>query len=111
MTGYGRDTLGELCLLSFMTTQTPSRGIDFIIFMGRTKGQKENPELDLKTLVKEGREIGQSAEWMLFTRWEDRLHEPLANVREELGFTPPSKYRAALEELEGSQMIRTQAAA
>ena len=78
MTGYGRDTLGELCLLSFMTTQTPSRGIDFIIFMGRTKGQKENPELDLKTLVKEGREIGQSAEWMLFTRWEDRLHEPLA---------------------------------
>ena len=111
MTGYGRDTLGELCLLSFMTTQTPSRGIDFIIFMGRTKGQKENPELDLKALVKEGREIGQSAEWMLFTRWEDRLHEPLAKVREELGFTPPSKYRAALEELEGSQMIRTQAAA
>jgi len=109
MTGYGRDTLGELCLLSFMTTQTPSRGIDFIIFMGRTKGQKENP--DLKTLVKEGREIGQSAEWMLFTRWEDRLHEPLAKVREELGFTPPSKYRAALEELEGSQMIRTQAVA
>ena len=79
--------------------------------MGRTKGQKENPELDLKTLVKEGREIGQSAEWMLFTRWEDRLHEPLDKVREELGFTPPSKYRAALEELEGSQMIRTQAAA
>ena len=111
MTGYGRDTLGELCLLSFMTTQTPSRGIDFIIFMGRTKGQKENPELDLKTLVKEGREIGQSAEWMLFTRWEDRLHEPLDKVREELGFMPPSKYRAALEELEGSQMIRTQAAA
>ena len=67
--------------------------------MGRTKGQKENLGLDLKTLVKEGREIGQSAEWMLFTRWEDRLHEPLANVRR-LGFTPPSGYRAALEELE-----------
>ena len=43
MTGYGRDTLGELCLLSFMTTQVPSRGIDFIIFMGRTKGQKSSP--------------------------------------------------------------------
>ena len=111
MTGYGRDTLGELCLLSFMTTQVPSRGIDFIIFMGRTKGQKENPELDLKSLVREGREIGQSAEWMLFTCWEDRLHEPLDKVREELGFIPPAKYRAALEALEGSQMIRTQAAA
>ena len=111
MTGYGRDTLGELCLLSFMTTQVPSRGIDFIIFMGRTKGQKENPELDLKSLVREGREIGQSAEWMLFIRWEDRLHEPLDKVRDELGFIPPAKYRAALEAPEGPQRIRTQAAA
>jgi hypothetical protein len=48
---------------------------------------------------------------MLFTCWEDRLHEPLDKVREELGFIPPAKYRAALEALEGSQMIRTQAAA
>lgn len=111
MTGYGRDTLGELCLLSFMTTQTPSRGIDFIIFMGRTKGQKENPELDLKTLVREGREIGQSAQWMLFTRWEDRLHESLEAVRTELGFIPPVKYQKALEALEGSQMIEASTAA
>jgi ubiquinone biosynthesis protein COQ4 len=111
MTGYGRDTLGELCLLSFMTTQVPSRGIDFIIFMGRTKGQKEQPKLNLKELIGEGRQIGEAADWMLFTRWEDRLHEPLVSVRAELGFVPPSKYRAALEELEGSQMIRPQAAA
>jgi hypothetical protein len=48
---------------------------------------------------------------MLFTRWEDSLNEPLESVRAELGFVPPSKYRAALEELEGSQMIRPQAAA
>ena len=67
MTGYGRDTLGELCLLSFMTTQVPSRGIDFIIFMGRTKGQKEQPELNLKELIREGRQIGEAADWMLFT--------------------------------------------
>jgi ubiquinone biosynthesis protein COQ4 len=111
MTGYGRDTLGELCLLSFMTSQVPSRGIDFIIFMGRTKGQKEQPELNLKELIGEGRQIGEAADWMLFTRWEDRLHEPLESVRAELGFVPPSKYRAALEELEGSQVIRAQAAA
>ena len=41
-----------------MTTQVPSRGIDFIIFMGRTKGQKEQPELNLKELIGEGRQIG-----------------------------------------------------
>ena len=72
MTGYGRDTLGELCLLSFMTTQVPSRGIDFIIFVGRTKGQKEQPGLNLKELIGEGRQIGEAADWMLFTRSEDR---------------------------------------
>ena len=111
MTGYGRDTLGELCLLSFMTTQVPSRGIDFIIFMGRTKGQKEQPELNLKELIGEGRQIGEAADWMLFTRWEDRLHEPLEQVREELGFMPPTKYRAALKALEGQQVISNPMAA
>ena len=111
MTGYGRDTLGELCLLSFMTTQVPSRGIDFIIFMGRTKGQKEQPELNLKELIGEGRQIGEAADWMLFTHWEDRLHEPLETVRAELGFTPPVKYREALKWLEGDQMISRSVAA
>ena len=111
MTGYGRDTLGELCLLSFMTTQVPSRGIDFIIFMGRTKGQKEQPELNLKELIDEGRQIGEAADWMLFTRWEDRLHEPLESVRAELGFKPPVKYREALKWLEGDQMISRSVAA
>ena len=111
MTGYGRDTLGELCLLSFMTSQVPSRGIDFIIFMGRTKGQKEQPELNLKELIGEGREIGKAADWMLYTRWEDRLHEPLESVRAELGFNPPLKYREALNWLEGDQMISRSVAA
>ena len=111
MTGYGRDTLGELCLLSFMTTQVPSRGIDFIIFMGRKKGQKEQPGLNLKELIGEGRQIGEAADWMLFTRWEDRLHESLETVRAELGFKPPVKYREALKWLEGDQMISRSAAA
>ena len=105
MTGYGRDTLGELCLLSFMTTQTPARGIDFIIFMGRQKGQRDNPELNLKALIGEGRKIGGSAEWMLLTRWEDRLHEPLESVREELGFIPPAQYQATIKLLGGTEII------
>ena len=102
MTGYGRDPIGELSLLSFMTTQTPGRGIDFIIFMGRQKFKKDHPEIDISALISEGRQIGQSADWMLLTRWEDRLHEPLAAVREELGFAFPEKYHAVKRDfLEG----------
>lgn len=97
MTGYGRDTLGEICLLSFMTAQTPARGIDFIIFMGRKKSQKDMPELPIKDLVAEGRRIGKTTDWMLLTHWEDRLHEPLSDVRKELGFEAPEQYYRALE--------------
>ncbi|WP_279250375.1 Coq4 family protein [Candidatus Marimicrobium litorale] len=94
MTGYGRDPVGELSLLSFMTTQTPGRGIDFIIFMGRQKFKKDHPEIDINALIHEGRQIGQQADWMLLTQWENRLHEPIADVREELGFSLPQKYYA-----------------
>ena len=111
LTGYGRDPLGELCLLSFMTTQTPSRGIDFIVFMGRKKAQKENPSLDVTGAVHEGREIGQQADWMLLTRWEDRLHELLKQVREELGFRAPTKYRQVLRAYVEAQPIQDPLAA
>ena len=85
-----------------MTTQTPSRGIDFIVFVGRKKAQKDNASLDINGAVDEGREIGEQSAWMLLTRWEDRLHEPLAAVREELGFRAPEKYRKALREYEAT---------
>jgi len=62
-------------------------------------------------LIGEGRQIGEVADWMLFTRWEDRLHESLEQVREELGFIPPNKYRAALKALEGQQVISNPMAA
>jgi hypothetical protein len=34
---------------------------------------------------------------MLLTHWEDRLHEPLSDVRKELGFEAPEQYYRALE--------------
>ena len=111
MTGYGRDTLGELCLLSFMTTQTPSRGIDFIVFFGRRKGQKDNPSLDINGAIDEGREIGAQSQWMLLTRWEDRLHEPLSDVRKALGFQAPVKYRETLRTIQATLAVEERVAA
>jgi ubiquinone biosynthesis protein COQ4 len=42
---------------------------------------------------------------MLLTRWEDRLHEPLESVREELGFIPPVQYQATIKVLDGAEII------
>ena len=94
MTGYGRDPIGEISLLSFMTTQVYNRGIQFIIFMGSRKFQKEHPDLDIKALIAEGKTIGERAAWMPCIRWEERLHEQLSDVRLELGFETPNRYKS-----------------
>lgn len=93
LTGYGRDPIGELSLLSFMTTQVPNQGINFIIKMATRKYHQEIPSLDIQALIDEGRSIGQQAAWMPAICWEDRLREPLEEVRSELGFKPPVKYQ------------------
>jgi ubiquinone biosynthesis protein COQ4 len=96
MCGYGRDELGELCLLAFMCAQTPNRGIAFIIFMARRKFRQEAPEIDIDACVAEGRRIGERAKWFATVGWEQRLAEPLQSLREELGVSSPSVYREAL---------------
>jgi ubiquinone biosynthesis protein COQ4 len=95
LTGYGRDELGELCLLEFMTTQTPNRGISFIVFMGRRRFRKRAPELCVDALVAEGREIARNARWLPAVAWETRLGEPLEALRSELGLRSPAAYLAA----------------
>lgn len=92
LTGYGRDELGELCLLSFMKTQTANRGISFIVFVGSRKYRQALPHLDVDALVREGADIARAAAWLPAIRWEDRLGEPLESLRAELGLRPPEAY-------------------
>ena len=95
LTGYGRDELGELCLLSFMTSQTYNRGISFIVFMGRRKYRQAMPHMDVDALVREGRDIARAARWLPEVHWEERLAEPLEALRAELGLQAPARYLAA----------------
>ena len=76
-----------------MTTQVPNRGINFIIRMAKRKYQQEVPALDIDALVLEGKSLGQQAAWMPAIRWEERLSESLEDVRNELGFAPPTTYQ------------------
>lgn len=94
LAGYGRDQLGELSLLGFMTTQTWNRGIDFIIYMGRRKFRREAPQIAVDACVEEGREIGRNARWLATIRWEDRLADNLEALRREIGIGTPRHYLA-----------------
>ena len=97
--GYGRDTLGELCLLSFMVTQTPNRGIAFIIFMARRKARRATTLFSVDDCIDEGRRIGEAAKWFAAVNWETRLAEPLEQLRRELGVRKPTLYRDALRSI------------
>ena len=94
LSGYGRDELGELCLLGFMHAQTNNSGIAFIAFMGGRKYRKEWPDLPVDECAREGRAIGRAAKWLPAIPWEKRLHEPLEALRRELELEPPRTYLA-----------------
>jgi ubiquinone biosynthesis protein COQ4 len=92
LTGYGPDPLGELCLLSFMTTQTYNRGIAFIVYMARHSGRKRFPGVDLDACVEEGASLGRASRWLPALRLEDFLADPLPEVRARLGMPVPQRY-------------------
>jgi ubiquinone biosynthesis protein COQ4 len=96
MCGYGRDELGELSLLSFMVTQTPNRGIAFIIFMAKRKFGQDAPSIPIDDCIAEGRRIAQAARWFATVNWEERLAEPLQQMQAELGIQEPTVYRNAI---------------
>ena len=93
MTGYGRDPVGEVSLLSFMTTQNPNRGIRFIVWIATLQYLRQVPQFDIRTLIREGAAIARQAHWMPAIDWEEKLPQPLSAVRAELGFQPPVGYQ------------------
>jgi ubiquinone biosynthesis protein Coq4 len=47
----------------------------------------------VRPLIGEGAQIAQQAIWMAEIEWEERLGEPIDELRAELGFQPPSRYK------------------
>lgn len=89
LTGYGRDPLGELCLLAFMYRHTRNLGMAFMVAMSWPRV----PEI-AKAAVKEGWRNGAKATWFQNLDFEALLGRNLAEVRAELGIAPPKAYQA-----------------
>ena len=81
-----------------MTTQTPNRGIRFIVRIGQWKYLREVPQFDIRLLIKEGADIARNAVWMAEINWEQKLAQPLEGVRAELGFKAPLQYQRLREQ-------------
>ena len=91
VTGYGRDTFGEACLLAFTYAQTKNRGIGLIALIGMLKLSKEiGPEV--RGAWWRAWRDGRKAAWLPAADWEALLELPIAEVRRQLNVGPPQKY-------------------
>jgi ubiquinone biosynthesis protein COQ4 len=89
LTGYGRDPLGELCLLAFMNRHSKNAGQLLIVAMSWTR----LPGSARAAVIQAWRN-GAKARWFQDLDYEALLARPLEDVRRELNIPAPTRYRA-----------------
>jgi ubiquinone biosynthesis protein COQ4 len=95
LTQYGRDELGEACLLGFTYAQNRNRGVGFIALVGCLKLHGKYGFNATRAIYSAFRD-GRRAAWLPAQDWERLLEQPLDSVRRELGIQAPKVYRDAL---------------
>ena len=94
LTGYGRDTLGEVCLVTFSYQQT--RGLGWALIGAgaylRTAGRRHAGAY--RAAIHEASRRGKASAWLPGEDYERLLAEPLEAARARLGLTAPAAYEA-----------------
>lgn len=92
LTGYGRDALGEACLVAFSYAQTKSHGFALIAVAGALKLRRETPGLPALSAVWEGYERGRGTAWLPSEDYVRLLAEPLSQARARLNIGQAAVY-------------------
>ena len=95
LTRYGRDELGEACLLGFTYAQNRNRGVGFIALVGCLKLHGKYGFSATRAIFRAFRD-GRRAAWLPAQDWELLLGQPLDSVRRELGIHIPKIYQDAV---------------
>jgi ubiquinone biosynthesis protein COQ4 len=99
LTGYGRDALGEVCLLAFTYAQTGSLGFLFLFIAAAQQISRSAPGQGTWRAVYEAWRNGRKAAWLPAQDYERLFAEPLEAARRRLNLTPPGRYEAVPEAL------------
>lgn len=104
LTGYGRDELGEVCVLAFSYPQQKIRSFAVIAALGalRTSQMLRRaglPRAGAIASVREAYRHGKAAAWLPGEDLEALLAENLIEARRRLGIAPPSRYAALLRRI------------
>jgi len=92
LTEYGRDELGEACLLAFTYAQTKNRGVGVICLAGCAKLAQRYGTGVYKAAYNAYRD-GKRASWLPGQDWEGLLKQPIEEVRQTLNIRGPIPYQ------------------
>lgn len=102
LTGYGRDALGEQCVLAFSYSLNPSWGVLFIAWAGARELKKQvTTGAPIYAAVREAQRIGRGAINIAHQDIAALLAEPLAEARRRLNIAEPAVYRRAHAIMQG----------
>jgi len=95
LTGYGRDALGEQCVLLFTHGQSPSHGHLLIGYAGSANIKKMawGSKAPIMSAVNQARRSGKNAKRMIEQPIRELLAMPFDDVRAKLNIADPTKYR------------------
>jgi ubiquinone biosynthesis protein COQ4 len=96
LTGYGRDALGEQCVLAFSYSLNPSWGVLFLAWAGARELKKTvSTDAPIYAAVREGQRLGRIAKSPAHEDIESLLAMPLAEARKKLNIAEPVTYQRA----------------
>ncbi len=96
LTGYGRDPLGEQCVLAFSYSQNFSLGFWFIAYAGGWEVKKLAPsDAPIFGAIRQAQRNGAKAKIVAHQDIAALLPLPLEEVRSMLNIAPPTQYTAA----------------
>ena len=92
LTRYGRDSLGEACLLAFTYGQTKNIAFPFILISAAWR-LYQGAGITVFGALWRGYRDGKKARWLLAADWETMLEQSLESVRESYGIPAPERYQ------------------
>ena len=96
LTGYGRDALGEQCVLAFTYSQNPSLANLFIAYAGGLNMRKQvKSDAPVFAAIREGQKLGKACPRVSEMAIRELLAMPLDAARAKFNITPPVKYAQA----------------
>ena len=100
LSGYGRDPLGELCLLAVTYCLLGNPGFLLIILFGGKHVNKLNPNIKIWSAVREGFRHGRNMAWLPGVDWKEVLPRPIDEVRSMLNIQTPEIYQDIIKTMQ-----------